>query len=125
MPAPRLLTASFAISLATCLASGASAYVSGGHEYSSSCNPDGYVLTSLYPVVREMGQGAMTQHISGIESIYLGRSCDAFHPLYGDGSWCWANGGFVAEFAEARFGFARQELSCQAGVDPGNDCLCQ
>ena len=122
MPVPRILTTACLIAS---LASGANAYVSDGHEYSSSCNPDGYVLTSLYPISRAVGQGAMTKYVKGIETIYLGRSCDAFHPLYGSGTWCWANGGFVAEFAEARFGFARQELSCQAGSDPGNECLCR
>lgn len=115
--------------LAACLlsvaATAAQAFVSDGHEYTSSCNPDGYVLTSVYPISRAVGQGAMTQYVKGIENIYFGRSCDAFHPLYGGGTWCWANGGFVAEFADARFGFARQELSCQTGPEPISDCRCQ
>ncbi|MCC1482321.1 hypothetical protein J1C52_11765 [Roseibaca sp. Y0-43] len=109
---------------ASLMASTGQAYVSGGHEYGLTCNPDGYVLTSRYPVARTKGFGAATQVVSGIEKLYLGKSCDAFHPIFGGGRWCWANGGFVAEFAEFRFGFARQELHCEAEPGLGLECLC-
>jgi hypothetical protein len=106
------------------IAGGASAYVSGGHEYDPTCNVDGYVLTSKYPVARTIGQGAATQFTTGIEKLYLGRSCDAFHASLGSGQWCWANGGFVASFSEMEFGFGRQELYCPSNEDLGLECRC-
>lgn len=121
------MTVSRALTLSLCIAlnaGGASAYVSGGHEYEASCNADGYVLISKFPVTRTIGQGASTQYISGIEKLYLGRSCDAFHALYGTGQWCWANGGFKADFADAMFGFARQDLDCASNYDLGSSCRC-
>ena len=62
-----------------CLVFGASesiAYVSNGHEYEGSCNADGYVLKSKYPVTRTIGQGSSTSYVSSIEKLYLGRTCD-------------------------------------------------
>jgi hypothetical protein len=105
--------------------SSVNAYVAGGHEYEASCSADGYVLTSLYPVARTMGQGADTEIVSGVEKLYLGRSCDAFHPIFGKGEWCWANGGFIANFDGMEFGFARQELFCSSDEDLGLECRCQ
>lgn len=96
----------------------AQAYVSDGTAYEASCNADGYVLTSKTPVDRKVG----SETVPGIEKIYFGKSCDAFHPLLGKGRWCWANGGFLAEFPGHSFGFARQELSCpEGGMAPGTD----
>jgi hypothetical protein len=107
------------------LAGAAEAYVSGGHEYDIACNEAGFILSSKDPVTRTKGSGAMTQNISGIEKIYLGKSCVAFHEVYGTGTWCWANGGFVADFADFSFGFARQELYCPTENDaPGLHCTC-
>jgi len=103
----------------------AQAYVAGGHEYDATCNADGYILTSKYPVARTVGQGANTQFFSGIEKLYLGRSCDAAHAIYGTGRWCWANGGFLAEFEDAQFGFGRQELYCESEDDLGFGCICE
>ncbi|SEO28232.1 hypothetical protein SAMN05216227_10816 [Pseudorhodobacter antarcticus] len=115
----------FAVMWLGFLASEASAYVAGGHEYEDSCNADGYVLTSKYPVTRTIGQGASNSYVTGIEKLYLGRSCDAYHAIYGDGQWCWANGGFLAEFEDAEFGFGRQELFCRSDEDLGLECRCQ
>ena len=79
-----------------CLASPAAAQVSGeGHFYGTTCNNNGYVLTSQNPVGRFQGQGAATTITDGLETIYLGTSCDASREGWSGGSWCWANGGFV------------------------------
>lgn len=73
----------------------ASAYVSNaGHEYELQCSRDGYELKSSYPVSRMVGIGADSRWVRERESIYLGRSCDAYLKTYGYGEWCWANGGF-------------------------------
>ncbi|MVO15477.1 hypothetical protein [Parasedimentitalea huanghaiensis] len=94
-------------------------YVSSeGHQYRFSNNPDGAVLESLYPVARFTGTGAMTQVITGIETLYLGRDCDAFAKMLGNGTWSWANGGFVVELGAGRIGFPRQE------IDANNDLRC-
>lgn len=99
-------------------------YVSDGMEYKLACEKDGYVLTSRYPVVRTVGEGAGTRYIKGIEKIYLGRSCDAYHKIYGTGKWCWANGGFLAEFPFHNFGFPRQELYCERQMEYDLRCGC-
>ena len=104
--------------------SAAWSYVSDGMEYEISCNADGYVLTSKYPVTRMTGAGAGTQAVPGIERIYFGRSCDAYRKLLGRGKWCRANGGFTAEFANHRFGFGRQELVCQGAEAYQGNCGC-
>ena len=89
------------------------AYISAdGHQYDLECNANGMVLTSRHPVSRFSGTGAMTEVTTGIENIFLGKSCDAAHGVYGEGTWGWANGGFGAEFPDYRIMFPRQELSC-------------
>lgn len=90
-------------------------YVSGeGHEYALTCNEDGFVLTSLAPVSRFVGQGVATQVDKGIETLYLGKSCDSWLDVAGTGTWGWANGGFGAEFPGGlRVMFPRQELYCE------------
>ena len=103
----------------------ARSYVADGMEYEISCNADGYVLTSKYPVTRMSGTGVDTQAVSGIEKIYFGKSCDAYHKLFGQGKWCWANGGFIAEFPNHRFGFGRQELICGDSEAYQGNCGCQ
>jgi len=90
-------------------------YVSGGHEYDLICNANGHALSSKYPITRTVnteGYGAATRYISGFEKLYLGRSCDALHSVFGEGEWCWANGGFGATFVDSGIWFARQELFC-------------
>ena len=45
-------------------------------------------------------------------TIYLGVSCDAHSPQYGNGAWGWANGGTRVTFADGRaVGFPRQVLT--------------
>ena len=101
-------------------------YVSGeGHSYTLSCNSDGMVLSSTNPVSRFTGTGA-TANIEKLdpEKLYLGKTCDAFHKLLGYGKWCWANGGFVAEYDTVRIGFPRQELYCPNGLYDDGRCGC-
>ena len=101
------------------------AYIADGMEYDVSCSADGYVLTSKYPVTRMIGTGVDTQAVPGIEKIYFGKSCDAFHKVFGKGKWCWANGGFLAEFPDHSFGFGRQELTCQGAEAYQGNCGCE
>ncbi len=81
-----------------------------GHQYQFSRNPNGAVLQSLYPVARFTGTGAMTQVVTGIETLYLGRDCDTYSEVLGTGTWAWANGGFVVAFDTLEIWFPRQEI---------------
>jgi hypothetical protein len=54
-------------------------------EYEISCNADGYVLTSKYPVTRMIGTGADSQAVAVTENICFGKNCDAYHKLFGQG----------------------------------------
>ena len=100
-------------------------YVSDGHAYKLTCNENGHVLTSVWPVIRMTGQGAGTQFVElKKEKLYLGRKCDAHHKLYGNGTWCWANGGFEADFGDIHIGFARQELICEKDYGYELECSC-
>jgi len=96
-----------------------------GHDYAMTCNESGYVLRSVNPVSRFVGQGADTTLVRGTEVIYLGRSCDAFSKVLGGGTWCWANGGFLIGLAGSEIGFPRQELYCPTNDDLGFECQCQ
>lgn len=88
-----------------------------GHQYRYRLNSDGAVLTSLYPVARFEGTGAMTRVITGIETLYLGRDCDAYSKVLGSGSWSWANGGFLVQFPHHSIGFPRQEIDANNGLN--------
>ena len=103
----------------------AQSYVADGTEYVVSCNADGYVLTSKDSVSRMVETPVDAEPVTGIEKIYFGKSCDAYHKLFGQGKWCWANGGFIAEFPARTFGFGRQELSCQGAEAYQGNCGCQ
>ncbi len=101
--------------------------VSGdGHAYNVTCNENGFVLTSLYPVFRFIENGASSSIEDGIETIYLGKSCDAFTETFGTGVWGRANGGFIATFDRFSIGFPRQAPYCPnddaAGFDLAKDC---
>jgi hypothetical protein len=87
---------------------GAAVYEGNGEGFDLSCTKHGYSLTA------SNGQGI----------LYLGRSCDAFSKAHGKGSWCWANGGFAAQFKDYRFGFPRQELSCPKPTGYEQNCRC-
>ena len=105
--------------------SAARAYLADGMEYDIACNADGYVLTSKYPVTRMVETPVDAEPVTGIEKIYFGKSCDAYHKLFGQGKWCWANGGFIAEFPDHSFGFGRQELTCPGAEGYEGKCGCQ
>jgi len=118
-----LILAVMSISL-TAAVKPALAYIADGMEYDVSCSADGYVLTSKYPVTRMIGTGVDTQAVPGTEKIYFGKSCDAYHNIFGKGTWCGANGGFLAEFPDHSFGFGRQELSCPGDEAYRGKCDC-
>ena len=79
-----------------------------GIRYTLNCSADGYVLAPE-------NSGTV---------LYLGKSCDALHGEHGAGKWCWANGGFVAELADDRVNFPRQELVCDPAPDFAESCRC-
>ena len=109
------------------MATGTLAQVSSdGHSYNVTCNDHGYVLRSKWPVSRFVGTGAATVIETGEEVIYFGKDCDAFSEHLGTGTWCWANGGFVADLEHRRIGFPRQELYCPAepNFETGFECGC-
>ncbi len=93
-------------------------YVSSfGDEYTFSVNANGAVLTSRYPKTWFINNGAESYVEHGHDVIYLGVSCDAFHKLWGQGRWWWANGGFGADFDTLNIRFPRQEIDI-----PGSAC---
>ena len=123
LAAALLVGASFCFSVSPVLAD--ATYTSAsGHDYKLTCNENGFVLTSVYPVSRFVGSGADTKTVRGTEIIYMGRSCDAFSETLGGGAWCWANGGFFVEVAGSGIGFPRQELYCANDDDLGFSCRC-
>ena len=95
-----------------------------GHVYQMDCNADGYVLTSKNTVSRAVGEGVNTRYHTDIETIYLGRSCDAFSKILGGRMWCWANGGTTVELARLQVTFARPELVCPAIPNLNDGCRC-
>lgn len=104
---------------------GQAQYIGDNHTWNLSCNESGYQLTSKYPVSRFVEAGADSSTTEAIETLYLGKGCDASHKVLGKGKWCWANGGFTAEFeGGASIGFPRQELSCPDKKFEINGCGC-
>ncbi len=106
------------------MAAPASAHVSDNHTWNLTCNGSGYRLTSKYPVSRFIEAGVESTSTEEVETIYLGKSCDASHKLFGKGAWCWANGGFHVTFKDHQFGFPRQELSCPDANHDTSGCGC-
>ena len=104
--------------------SSAAAYVGDNHAWTLTCNASGYELTSKYPVSRFIEGGVNSTSTEEIEKLYLGRSCDAEHKVLGKGKWCWANGGFRAEFSSHSIGCPRQALSCPNEADAISGCEC-
>jgi hypothetical protein len=101
------------------------AYVADNHTWNLTCNASGYELTSKYPVSRFIEKGVASTATEEIETLYLGKTCDASHKVLGKGKWCWANGGFSAEFESgASIRFPRQELSCPDGSHEDMGCGC-
>ena len=62
-------------------------FSSGGHAYDITCNENGFILASRYPTFRLIENGVFSTVVEGIETVYLGKSCDAYTESYGDGSW--------------------------------------
>lgn len=102
----------------------AAAYVADGHEYELRCATDGYQLKSRNPVSRMVGVGAGSRFVTERETLFLGRSCDAYLKAFGYGQWCWANGGFFATFGKTEIRFPRQELWCEPERDYDLNCRC-
>lgn len=102
----------------------ASAYIADNHTWTLTCNASGYELKSKYPVSRFIERGADSTSTEEVETLYLGKQCDAQHKIFGKGKWCWANGGFTAEFENQSIGFPRQELSCPNGEAEVSGCGC-
>ncbi len=120
-------TRSYLAGFFTLVAAGNAAadYVSDNHTWISSCNSSGYVLRSKFPVSRFIEAGAGSSTTEEIETLYLGKNCDASHKLFGKGKWCQANGGFSATFSEHEFGFPRQELLCPEANGEFSGCECR
>jgi len=70
---------------------------SNGQTYTATQNVNGAVLTSKS------------------ETIYLGNSCDALSDAGEEGTWAWANGGFLIVFPNRRIGFPRQDSPNSGG----------
>ncbi len=102
----------------------AAGYVADNHDWELTCTADGFQLRSIYPVARFFEGGAASRVTSERETLFLGRSCDAAHKHFGQGSWCWGNGGFRAEFADHMIGFPRQELHCAGAENELTGCGC-
>lgn len=91
-----------------------------GDDYVLVANPDGMILSSVHPKAWFIEAGAASHVERGTDVIFLGKSCDAFHRLWGKGSWGQANGGFRVSFPGGRdYGFPRQELPVAEDVHCG------
>lgn len=102
----------------------ASGYVADGHEWDLQCNDNGFRLRSKSVVTRFIEAGVNSRTEKSREALYLGRSCDALHSVLGSGTWCWANGGFKADFSGTTIGFPRQELYCEPEPPFPANCGC-
>ena len=120
---PGVLSLMVCLSLQPVLATAAN-YVADNHSWTITCNGSGYQLKSVYPVSRFIEAGINSKVSEGIETLNLGKSCDAQHTVLGTGKWCWANGGFTAEFSSHSIGFPRQELSCPNEAVELDGCGC-
>lgn len=95
-------------------------YVGVNHVWTLSCNSHGYQLKTKYPM---SWYDSNFRYQEKRVTLYLGKTCDASTASFGKGTWCWANGGFVAELGKRRIGFPRQELICEAQALP-DKCRC-
>lgn len=78
----------------------------GGNDWQYTSNENGVVMTS-------QGRGV---------TIYLGRSCNAVSPQYGDGKWEWSNGGWMVTVGDKQFGFPRHNPPIAPPADIPNKC---
>ena len=81
----------------------ASVIGSNGMRYTMTENEHGFVLTSLYPLAREVAAPGIFEE--GLEVMYFGKTCDASSPVMGDGTWDFGNAGFGARLERARDGY--------------------
>lgn len=95
-------------------------YVGENHVWVLNCNSHGYKLKSKYPL--SWYDENYHYHEKRV-TLYMGKTCDASTVSFGKGTWCWANGGFVADLVKRRIGFPRQELICDAQSLPMK-CRC-
>jgi hypothetical protein len=87
-----------------------------GDRYTVSENEHGFVLTSKFPKSHFIDQGAYSYYVEGRDVFYFGRSCDAFHKLFGNGTWFWVNAGYGAQFeSEFSLWFPRQDVPWEGG----------
>jgi hypothetical protein len=101
-----------ALTAAPALADEAKWVSSYGDAYTAVENQNGVILTSVYPKFWYVEQGATSYVVEGPDLIYLGTSCDAFHKVFGKGTFSWGNGGFRVEFEDGMvIGFPRQEIA--------------
>jgi len=98
-------------------------YSKGCTEFSGERNKHGVILISDGNKYKWVGDTGVNMHPVEMKNakklkkiiLYLGKSCDAYSKRYGKGTWSWANGGFIVEFKNERFGFGRQELDIGRG----------
>ena len=117
----------FVLSLVCSFSSGyVGCYSKGCTEFIDSKNSHGVILKSTGEQLKFVGYGAGTEvvKIKGAKKLkkivlYLGKSCDAYSKLYGNGEWSWANGGFIVKFKSEEFGFGRQELDIKREEELG------
>ncbi len=95
-------------------------------EFNDKKNEHGVVLASTGTQYKWVGFGVGSEikPIAGAkklkkEILYLGKSCDAYSKLHGEGLWEWANGGFIVKFKNVEFGFGHQELDIETDKEFG------
>ena len=84
---------------------------SDGDAYLGILQDGGAVLVSKYP--KAWFHGESSEDHTVIEQsarIYFGKSCEAKHSEYGQGTWSWWNDNFTASFQGRRISFGNQEL---------------
>ncbi|WP_446008492.1 hypothetical protein [Candidatus Electrothrix sp.] len=82
-------------------ASSFAAYVDGsGIEYTTTKNEHGVIFKA------------------NNVTLYLGKSCDAYSPQFGRGSWAWANGGVMVKLEKKEIGFPHQDSPFEDGRCP-------
>lgn len=81
-----------------------------GTVFSFQENRHGGVFTSI--------GGAEAAELDVGDVLYLGRSCDAYSPEFGDGSWSRTDMGFLVEFSRLSLGFPDQFID----ISQGNRC---
>ena len=91
-------------------------HASNGQIFFAEKNENGAKLTSKYPVSVYTEAGVASTFEEKLDVIYVGKSCDVYSARYGDGTWGWANGGFIIEFKNMNLGFPRQALDAGQGL---------